>query len=104
MINFLTKYSLLLSIICLYLSQISNAVCDRLRFTGMNEQYNHLFHFLKYGIDRPGLFLFGVFSVNILLEQYNRGDLWHYRKRFIIWLFFFINSFFLWNLVYRLIK
>jgi len=100
----------LLSLIMLYLSQFGNSLGDSIKFSGLGigEKLDNLWHYVKYSIDRPLLFIAGMLSHDVLMpflrQVFNSGDVWHKDISFIIYTMFLVLSFFFWEFSYRLCK
>jgi hypothetical protein len=105
MIEFVLNYALFFSIFFLYFSVLGNSFNDALLFSGAKNgrRSDLLWHFVKYLVDRPFLFLSGVMAFQVLVEQwlaYN-WDIFHYTMEFFIWVAFIVNSFVIWQVHYR---
>jgi len=99
-LNLILENSLLFAIVFCILRSLANSFGDALYFSNNINKYNGLWHWIKWGIDRPSLFLFGFFSYNTIICQIT-NDFWHYTDEFLVWAGFFIGSFFIWQIHYR---
>lgn len=98
--NFILENSIYFAILCFMLTSLADSFCDALYFSQAIKKYNNLWHWVKHGLNRPSLLLAGIFSFQILEKQI-KNDFWHYEKDFLVLLFFFIVSFFIWQINYR---
>lgn len=86
-------------------SQLANSTGDAIKFSGVIKDWKRvdlIWHVNKYLIDRPCLFLSGLFAYKTIEMWFLMGDLFHYTNE-LLWLTFTIAiSFFVWQLNYRL--
>jgi len=81
-----------------WLTAFGNSLCDAIKFSKVKDKYDFLWHCIKYGLDRPAMFGYGLFSYTILKEF---KDFWHYNWIFVIWCSFTVTSFIIWQINYR---
>jgi len=99
-LNLILENSLIFAIVFCILRSLANSFSDALYFSDSINKFNNLWHWIKWGIDRPSLFLFGFFSYNTIVYQI-KNDFWHYTNEFLVWSGFFIGSFFIWQIHYK---
>ena len=103
MINFIEQYSFYLALSFIVLSQSANGFGDAIKFTNVkiSKKFDNLWHWIKWGIDRPTLLLTGFCSYPLLMSQF-KNDFWHYDNKFLWWAFVFLNSFFIWQIIHKI--
>lgn len=112
MLNLIYHNQILFAGFFFLISACANAVCDAIKFSSKknDEFYDNIWHFTKYGIDRPFLFFAGVLCYNVifdftlLLNSKFFYYLWHLPTDIKILLGFFACSFFIKEIIYRLLR
>ena len=86
------------------ISQLANSFCDAVKFSRRDiaDRYDNLWHWIKWPVDRVCLFLAGFFSFDIVKNQFDQNDLWHYNNDFYCLVVVIVLSIFVaWPLHYR---
>ena len=92
-----------LSLIFCFISIQANAAGDAMKFYAPDPmKHDKLWHWLKYTIDRPLLFISGTFSFLVLEEIIFTKDMWHLPFAFWAWSFGIVISIFSFRFSLRL--